>query len=132
MNQYGGHQDPVAYPGPSYARDPNTTAGSMAPGLDAPPRHSAAADSARDDFLYAPEEDPDEIVTEAPREKFRLGYVDGICLVINRMIGMRRCTTPFLMSARMGEYPNRLPSTPQGLASSGALVGRFTKLAVSG
>lgn len=30
---------------------------------------------------------PDEIVTEAPAEQFRLGYLDVICLVVNRIIG---------------------------------------------
>lgn len=30
---------------------------------------------------------PDEIVTDAPAEQFRLGYLDVICLVINRVIG---------------------------------------------
>lgn len=30
---------------------------------------------------------PDEIVTEAPAEQFRLGHLDVICLILNRIIG---------------------------------------------
>ena len=30
---------------------------------------------------------PNEIVTQAPAEQFRLGYLDVICLVLNRVIG---------------------------------------------
>jgi len=30
---------------------------------------------------------PDNITTDAPEEPFRLGYIDVICLVLNRMIG---------------------------------------------
>ena len=30
---------------------------------------------------------PNEIVTDAPAEQFRLGYLDVICLVLNRVIG---------------------------------------------
>ena len=30
---------------------------------------------------------PDEIVTEAPAQQFRLGYLDVVCLVLNRVIG---------------------------------------------
>ena len=30
---------------------------------------------------------PDEIVTDAPAEQFRLGYLDVVCLVLNRVIG---------------------------------------------
>lgn len=30
---------------------------------------------------------PDEIVTYAPAEQFRLGYLDVICLILNRVIG---------------------------------------------
>ncbi|SPO05464.1 related to high affinity methionine permease [Cephalotrichum gorgonifer] len=30
---------------------------------------------------------PDEIVTQAPAEQFRLGYLDVICLILNRIIG---------------------------------------------
>jgi hypothetical protein len=33
------------------------------------------------------EDDPSAIVTNAPEEAFRLGYLDVICLVVNRMIG---------------------------------------------
>ena len=32
-------------------------------------------------------EDPDEIVTDAPAEQFRLGYLDVVCLILNRVIG---------------------------------------------
>ncbi|CAI4213366.1 unnamed protein product [Parascedosporium putredinis] len=31
--------------------------------------------------------DPDEIVTDAPTEQFRLGYLDVTCLILNRIIG---------------------------------------------
>ena len=34
---------------------------------------------------------PDEIVTEAPKGQFRLGYVDLTCLVVNHVMGN---TTP--------------------------------------
>lgn len=30
---------------------------------------------------------PDEIVTEAPKGQFRLGYLDLICLVLNHVMG---------------------------------------------
>ena len=30
---------------------------------------------------------PDEIVTDAPAEQFRLGYLDVVCLILNRIIG---------------------------------------------
>lgn len=32
-------------------------------------------------------ENPDEIVTAAPAEQFRLGYLDVTCLILNRIIG---------------------------------------------
>lgn len=32
-------------------------------------------------------DNPHQIVTFAPKERFRLGYFDVICLVLNRMIG---------------------------------------------
>ncbi|KAH6957978.1 amino acid permease-domain-containing protein [Ilyonectria sp. MPI-CAGE-AT-0026] len=34
-----------------------------------------------------PPENPNEILTVAPKERFRLGYFDVMCLVMNRMIG---------------------------------------------
>lgn len=30
---------------------------------------------------------PDDIVTDAPAEQFRLGYLDVVCLILNRVIG---------------------------------------------
>lgn len=35
--------------------------------------------------------DKNSFVTEAPTEPFRLTYIDVMCLVINRMIGMLLC-----------------------------------------
>lgn len=49
----------------------------------APARDDASMSS--DDL--PPPENPNEIVTEAPQERFRLGYFDVMCLVMNRMIG---------------------------------------------
>ena len=34
-------------------------------------------------------DNPNEIVTFAPKEAFKLGYFDVVCLVLNRMIGKR-------------------------------------------
>lgn len=34
------------------------------------------------------EEEDNRILTRAPEERFRLGYLDVMCLVINRMIGL--------------------------------------------
>lgn len=47
---------------------------------------------ARDDASMSsdglpPPENPNEILTVAPKERFRLGYFDVMCLVMNRMIG---------------------------------------------
>lgn len=43
-----------------------------------------SAESVREEFFS---DNPNEIVTYAPKERFRLGYFDVACLVINRMIG---------------------------------------------
>lgn len=43
-------------------------------------------DSDRQD-IYAENDNPNQIVTHAPKERFRLGYFDVTCLVLNRMIG---------------------------------------------
>lgn len=45
-----------------------------------------AQDSDRDSIIGDPD-NPTEIVTYAPKEAFRLGYFDVMCLVMNRMIG---------------------------------------------
>ena len=37
--------------------------------------------------LYADVDNPNRIVTFAPKERFRLGYFDVMCLVLNRTIG---------------------------------------------
>ena len=37
--------------------------------------------------IYAEPDNPNQIVTHAPKERFRLGYFDVMCLVMNRMIG---------------------------------------------
>ncbi|KAK3177785.1 hypothetical protein K4F52_009483 [Lecanicillium sp. MT-2017a] len=37
--------------------------------------------------IYLANDNPHQIVTFAPKERFRLGYFDVICLVLNRMIG---------------------------------------------
>lgn len=44
-------------------------------------------DSDRLDIIYNDNENPGRIVTHAPKERFRLGYFDVMCLVINFMIG---------------------------------------------
>ncbi|KAF7553917.1 hypothetical protein G7Z17_g3276 [Cylindrodendrum hubeiense] len=61
---------------------------------DFPPSVSGFRSSApaRDDASMSsdglpPPENPNEIVTVAPKERFRLGYFDVMCLVMNRMIG---------------------------------------------
>ena len=46
-----------------------------------------AEDSDRQSIIGDPD-NPNEIVTYAPKESFRLGYFDVMCLVMNRMIGM--------------------------------------------
>lgn len=42
-------------------------------------------DSERD-VIYNPD-NPGQIVTHAPKQRFRLGYFDVMCLVVNFMIG---------------------------------------------
>jgi hypothetical protein len=37
--------------------------------------------------IYASNDNPSQIVTHAPKERFRLGYFDVLCLVVNFMIG---------------------------------------------
>lgn len=37
--------------------------------------------------MYAQDDNPNQIVTMAPKEAFRLGYFDVMCLVVNFMIG---------------------------------------------
>lgn len=44
-------------------------------------------------------DNPNKIVTHAPKERFRLGYFDVICLIVNRMIGkssLHQVSTHFL------------------------------------
>ena len=36
---------------------------------------------------------PNEIVTDAPKGQFRLGYLDVTCLVLNHVMGMPRLST---------------------------------------
>lgn len=43
-------------------------------------------DSDRQD-IYAANDNPQQILTFAPKERFRLGYFDVMCLVFNRVIG---------------------------------------------
>jgi amino acid transporter len=57
-----------------------------ASGPEAQPVDNESVDSARED-LYQDDGNPNQIVTFAPKERFRLGYFDVACLVINRMIG---------------------------------------------
>lgn len=59
---------------------PPSVAGFRSP---APARDDASMSS---DGLPPPE-NPNEILTVAPKERFRLGYFDVMCLVMNRMIG---------------------------------------------
>ena len=53
--------------------------------------HPTAADNRTIDSdqrsIYEGRDNPNEIVTHAPRERFRLGGFDVACLVINWMIG---------------------------------------------
>ena len=44
-------------------------------------------DSDRRSIYETHNDNPNEIVTYAPQERFRLGYFDVMCLVLNRMIG---------------------------------------------
>lgn len=37
--------------------------------------------------IYDRNDNPNQIVTNAPKERFRLGYFDVMCLVVNFMIG---------------------------------------------
>lgn len=37
--------------------------------------------------IYERNDNPNQIVTNAPTERFRLGYFDVMCLVVNFMIG---------------------------------------------
>lgn len=48
---------------------------------------SVSLDSDRRRIHEDDEDDPNEIITDAPKERFRLGYLDVTCLIINRMIG---------------------------------------------
>jgi hypothetical protein len=54
------------------------------------PSQLAAADNASIDSerLYVYDnENPNQIVTSTPKERFRLGRFDVLCLAVNRMIG---------------------------------------------
>lgn len=46
------------------------------------------------DGIFAADENPNQIVTFAPKERFRLGYFDVMCLVMNRMIGETTTLVP--------------------------------------
>jgi hypothetical protein len=37
--------------------------------------------------IYSANDNPSQVVYYAPKERFRLGYFDVMCLVINRTIG---------------------------------------------
>lgn len=49
-------------------------------------RDGYSSDSTRDRVI-GESDNPTRIVYHAPKERFRLGYFDVICLVINRTIG---------------------------------------------
>lgn len=49
-------------------------------------REAPAMDSDVEEIMGDPD-NPNEIVTFAPTEAFKLGYFDVACLVVNRMIG---------------------------------------------
>ncbi|KAF4972145.1 hypothetical protein FSARC_1220 [Fusarium sarcochroum] len=53
---------------------------------EAPQRNVPAWDSDQEEIFGDPD-NPNEIVTSAPKEAFKLGYFDVMCLVMNRMIG---------------------------------------------
>jgi hypothetical protein len=51
-----------------------------------PPQHDIrAADSDLDSIFE--DDNPGRVYTSAPKEAFKLGYFDVMCLVLNRMIG---------------------------------------------
>ena len=49
---------------------------------------ASSLDSMRRELRERPPPNPIEIVTDAPEERFKLGYIDVICLILNRMIGL--------------------------------------------
>lgn len=51
-----------------------------------PPAARRSMDSDRIN-IYERNDNPNQIVTNAPTERFRLGYFDVMCLVVNFMIG---------------------------------------------
>lgn len=52
-----------------------------------PQRDTIIDDSDRDSIFRDDNDNPGEIYTSAPKEAFKLGYFDVMCLVLNRMIG---------------------------------------------
>lgn len=81
---------------------PPSVAGFRSP---APARDDASMSS---DGLPPPE-NPNEILTVAPKERFRLGYFDVMCLVMNRMIGKssRACVWHCRVEARASLFLSR-------------------------
>lgn len=51
-----------------------------------PPSDNDSTHIERDEIFQA-DENPNQIVTFAPKEGFRLVYFDVMCLLVNRMIG---------------------------------------------
>lgn len=51
-----------------------------------PPQRDARAGDSDFDSLFE-DDNPGQIYTSAPKEAFKLGYFDVMCLVLNRMIG---------------------------------------------
>ena len=49
------------------------------------PRHDDRPENSDRESLFGDNEG--EIYTSAPKEAFKLGYLDVMCLVLNRMIG---------------------------------------------
>jgi hypothetical protein len=51
-----------------------------------PPQRDVRAVDSDIDSLFG-DDNPGQIYTSAPKEAFKLGYFDVMCLVLNRMIG---------------------------------------------
>lgn len=55
--------------------------------------------------IFNDNDNPGRIVTRAPRERFRLGYFDVMCLVVNFMIGT--CALDFVTPQSQPNLPCR-------------------------
>jgi hypothetical protein len=71
-----------------------------------PEADNASIDSDQQD-IYAENDNPTQIVTFAPRERFKLGLFDCICLILNRTVG--KCQLSYLHAHKCSLQP-RMPS----------------------